>query len=106
MVKTRQYSLHLERCQKQKERKRLRVVLGPCRKTVWRNAGIPHSLTKLRAWKHLDLPLRRTIDEPIEGTTIVELLVRKQSNWFDTYEQRWDTRQYTTDISKPQQTTL
>ena len=51
----------------------------------------------LRAWKHLDLPLRRTIDEPIEGTTIkdfMELLVRKQSNWFDTYEQRRDTRQY------------
>ena len=51
----------------------------------------------LRAWKHLDLPLRRTIDEPIEGTTIkdfMEFLVRKQSNWFDTYEQRRDTRQY------------
>ena len=54
----------------------------------------------LRAWEHLDLPLRRTIDEPIEGTTIkdfMELLVRKQSNWFDTYEQRQnyrDTRQY------------
>ena len=36
----------------------------------------------LRAWKDLDLPLRRTIDEPIEGTTIkdfMELLVMKQS---------------------------
>ena len=49
----------------------------------------------LRAWKHLDLPLRRTIDEPIEGTTVkdfMELLVRKQSNWFDTYERRQDNR--------------
>ena len=38
----------------------------------------------LRAWKDLDLPLRRTIDEPIEGTTIkdfMELLVMKQSTW-------------------------
>jgi hypothetical protein len=51
----------------------------------------------IRVWKHLDLSLRHTIDEPIEGTTIkdfMERLVRKQSNWFDTYEQRRDTRQY------------
>ena len=45
----------------------------------------------IRAWKHLDLPLRRTIDEPIEGTTIkgfMELLVMKQSNWVDSYDER------------------
>ena len=51
----------------------------------------------LRAWKHLDLPLRRTIDEPIEGTTIktfMELLVMKQSTWVDGYKQRQDIRQH------------
>jgi hypothetical protein len=45
----------------------------------------------IRAWQHLDLPLRRTIDEPIEGTTIkdfMELLVMKQSNWVDSYDER------------------
>jgi len=48
-----------------------------------------------QAWKHLDLPLRCTIDEPIEGSTVIsftELLVGKQSNWVDTYEQRQDNQ--------------
>jgi hypothetical protein len=51
----------------------------------------------LRAWKHLDLPLRRTIDEPIEGTTIkdfMELLIRKQSTWVGSYKQCQDIRQH------------
>ena len=48
-----------------------------------------------QVWKHLDLPLRCTIDEPIEGSTVIsftELLVGKQSNWVDTYEQRQDNQ--------------
>jgi hypothetical protein len=31
--------------------------------------------TVQQAWKYLDLPLRRTVDEPTEGTTIKEFTI-------------------------------
>src|SRR5438552_1681345 len=40
----------------------------------------------IQAWMHLDLPLRETVDEPAQNTTLEQFagtLLQKQNNWFD-----------------------
>jgi hypothetical protein len=42
----------------------------------------------IQTWMHLDLPLRETVDKPLEDLTLDEftkVLLRKQNNWFDRY---------------------
>ena len=45
----------------------------------------------IQAWMHLDLPLRETVDEPAQNTTLEQFagtLLRKQNNWFDWFPPR------------------
>src|SRR5438477_8984526 len=45
----------------------------------------------IQAWMHLDLPLRETVDEPAQNTTLEQFagtLLRKQHNWFDRFPPR------------------
>ena len=55
------------------------------------NQGTNEYALVLHAWSHLDIELRETIDEPPANTTIpvlIEMLRRKQVNWFDKYKCR------------------